>query len=137
MAMAATPVNSSPTPVSEAPKAIDPGAGCPKPSIVRAMATPTSTLTAATTTSAAAVGARRPTTLARTSSLRPLCSSARVCRPTRNMLIRATTTPPNPPHCQATSPPTLVTAYGGPTIAIRPGLPATVAAYSFRSAWVE
>ena len=44
-----------------------------------------------------------------------------------NMLISAATTAPNAPHCQAVSPPTLVTAYGGPTMAIRPGLPLTVA----------
>ena len=76
--------------------------------------------------SAAVSGARRPITLARTSSLRPLCSSPRVWRPTMNMLIRAATTAPNAPHCHATSPPTLVTAYGGPTMAISPGFAATV-----------
>ena len=136
IATAATPVKNRPTPVSDAPNANEPAAGSPKASIVSATAIPTSRFTAATTPSAAAVGARRPTGAARTSSLRPLCSSARVCRPSSSMLISATTTAPKPPHCHATSPPTLVTAWGGPTIAIRPGLPATVAAYSFRSAWV-
>ena len=42
---------------------------------------------AARSTSAAVIGACRPTAAARSSSSRPLSSSARVCRPTRNMLI--------------------------------------------------
>ena len=56
----------------------------------------------------AAIGARRPSTLARSSSLRPLCSSPRVWRPTMNMLISAAQIAPIPPHCHAVSPPTLI-----------------------------
>jgi len=128
MATSATPANSSPAPPSDAPSAIAPAAGWPSPISASATAAATSALTAVTTTSVAAVGALRPTTLARISSLRPVCSSARVCRPTMNMLIKAATTAPIAPHCQAVSPPTVVTRYAGPTIAIRPGLPVTVAA---------
>ena len=89
---------------------------------------PSSSCTAVTTTSATAIGAKRPTGAAPTSSLRPLCSSWRVWRPTKNMLISATNAAPKPPICHATSPPTFSRLYGGPTIAIRPGLPSTVAA---------
>ena len=112
---------------SEAPSAIEPATGVSAATITSAVAAPISSCASAATTSAAVSGAARPTTLARTSSLRPLCSSPRVCRPTMNMLISAATTAPKAPHCHATSPPTLVTASGGPTIAIRPGLLATVA----------
>ena len=97
------------------------------PIITSAVTAPISSWAATATVRAAASGAWRPTTLARTSSLRPLCSSPRVCRPMMNMLMSAATTAPNAPHCHAVSPPTLVTAYGGPTIAISPGLPFTVA----------
>ena len=100
------------------------------------MSAPSSSWAAVTTTSAAAIGAKRPTGAARTSSLRPVCSSARVWRPTKNMLMSATNAAPKPPICQATSPPTVVRLYGGPTIAIRPGLPSTVARRSARAACV-
>ena len=126
-ATAATPANSSPTAASEAPSAIDPAAGVSNETITSAVTAPISSWANAVTMSAATSGVARPTTPARTSSLRPLCSSPRVWRPMMNMLIRAATTAPKAPHCHATSPPTLVTAYGGPTIAIRPGLPSTVA----------
>jgi hypothetical protein len=126
-ATAATPAKNTPTPASEAPRAIEPAAGVSAATITRAVATPISTCANTVTASAAASGAARPTTLARTNSLRPLCSSPRVCRPTMNMLIKAATTAPKAPHCQAVSPPTLVTPYGGPTMAIRPGFPSTVA----------
>ncbi len=43
-------------------------------------------------TNAAVAGACRPTTPARTSSARPVSSSARVCRTTRKMLMIATAT---------------------------------------------
>ena len=78
--------------------------------MVSATAAPSSNCAAATTISAAVSGAERPTGAAPTSSLRPLCSSPRVWRPTKNMLISATKAAPKPPSCQATSPPTLVTA---------------------------
>ena len=57
-----------------------------------AISAPSTANAAAATTSTAVTGALRPTTVARNSSVRPVSSSARVCRPTRNMPMRATTT---------------------------------------------
>jgi hypothetical protein len=54
------------------------------------MSSASTALVAATTTSAATRWAWRPTTLARTSSARPVSSSARVCRTTASTLIRPT-----------------------------------------------
>jgi hypothetical protein len=110
IATTATPANSRPAPPSDAPRAIEPAAGWSSPIIVSATRAASSTFTTVTTTIVAAVGAYRPTTLARTSSLRPLCSSPRVWRPMMNMLASAAVMAPSPPHCQAVSPPTFVTA---------------------------
>ena len=126
-ATAATPANTSPTPASEAPSANEPAAGWSTPIITSAVSRPISSWTAPTTTSATATGAKRPTGAARTSSLRPVCSSWRVWRPKKNMLISPTKAAPKAPICQATSPPTSSRLYGLPIIAISPGLPSTVA----------
>ena len=126
-ATAATPANTSPTPASEAPSANDPSAGWSIAIIESATSSPSSNCTAVTTPSATAIVVKRPTGAAPTSSLRPVCSSCRVWRPTKNMLISATIAAPKPPICHAMSPPTVSRLYGGPTIAIRPGLPLTVA----------
>ena len=56
---------------------------------------------------------------ARTSSSRPLSSSARVCRPTRNMLISPATIAPKAVACQATWPPTVLSARAGPAMATK------------------
>ena len=76
--------------------------------MVSATSAPSRTCAPVTTMSAAVSGAKRPTGAAPISSLRPLCSSPRVWRPTKNMLISATNAAPKPPSCQATSPPTVV-----------------------------
>ena len=51
------------------------------------ISTPVTATAAVATSSAAVTGALRPTTVARNSSVRPSSSSARVCRPTRNIPI--------------------------------------------------
>jgi hypothetical protein len=109
IATAATPAKNRPTAASDAPSAIEPAAGVSAAIITTATAAAMSTCATAVTASAAVSGAARDTTPERTSSLRPLCSSPRVWRPTMNMLISAATTAPNAPHCHATSPPTVVT----------------------------
>ncbi len=58
----------------------------------RAMSAPSTANAAAATNSTAVTGALRPSTVARSSSVRPFSSSDRVCRPTRNMPMSATTT---------------------------------------------
>jgi hypothetical protein len=65
--------------------------------LARATAIPTSRLIPPTTIRAAVDCACRPTTVARTSSRRPLSSSARVFRVYMNMVIRATATMPHTP----------------------------------------
>ncbi len=83
--------------------------GRPAPIIASATSTPEQQLRGRRPrSSAAATGAKRPTGAAPISSLRPFCSSARVWRPTMNMLISATNAAPKPPICHATSPPTVV-----------------------------
>ena len=109
-ATAAMPANTSPTPASDAPSAHDPAAGWDSPSMESATSTPSRTCAALATISAAVTGAKRPTGAAPISSLRPSCSSARVWRPTMNMLISATNAAPKPPSCQATSPPTVLSS---------------------------
>ena len=128
IATAAMPANTTPTPVSDAPSASEPSAGWSSAIIANATTAPIRTCAPVATISAAASGTLRPTGAAPTSSLRPLCSSPRVWRPRKNMLISAANAAPNPPSCHATSPPTVVTSWGGPTIAISPGLLVTVAA---------
>ena len=80
---------------------------------------PMTTLATAATTSAATIGACRPTAAARTSSSRPDSSSALVCRPMMNMLIRPATTAPNAMACHATCPPTVLSARAGPVMAMK------------------
>ena len=84
----------------------------------------------------AVVVARRPIAPARSSSSRPLSSSARVCRPARNMLISPASTAPKAVACQATWPPTVLSARAGPAIAIRAGLEPIIVAARSNSAWV-
>ena len=103
---------------------------------LRATSAPSSKLIPATTMSAAVVTACRPTTAARTNSERPLSSSTRVCRPTRNILMRATMANPNAPTSQATLPPTVSSAYVGPFIATNAGLSPTMSAAEDNSSCV-
>ena len=73
-----------------APSSRDDDASLPKPISPSATNPPTATFAPSASSSAEVKGARRPTTLARTSSARPVCSSSRVCRDTSRMFINAT-----------------------------------------------
>jgi len=74
-----------------APTSSDPPAGSPVPAPAPNTSTPMRTSAASARDNAAATGARRPIRADRISSARPVSSSDRVCRPTRNMFIGATT----------------------------------------------
>lgn len=86
---------------------------------------------------AAVIGASLPTAAARRSSSRPLSSSARVCRPTRNMLIRPATMAPNAVACQVTCPPIVLSALAGPVNAMKATLSLISAAARSNSDWVR
>ncbi len=68
---------------------------------------------------AAVTDANRPTGAERTSSSRPLSSSARVCRPTRNIVISPISTAPKAEDCQNTWPPIVSSARAGPAMATK------------------
>ena len=87
-------------------------------------------------TSAAVMDACRLTGEARSSSSRPLSSSARVCRPTRNMLINPTSTAPKADACHTTWPPIVFSARAGPAMAMKAVLPSMLAAALSNSACV-
>ena len=70
--------NTAPIARNDAPKLTEPTAGSPRRMRQAAVATAMTTFMAVTRTSAAAVWACRPRTVARSSSVRPLSSSARV-----------------------------------------------------------
>ena len=72
----ATPLNTRPTATNESAEHHRTGTASPWPSRPRVTATPMTTFMPATTMRAAAVCASRPTTVARSSSMRPLSSSA-------------------------------------------------------------
>ena len=80
--------------------------------------------------------ANRPTGAARSSSSRPLSSSARVCRPTMNMLISPAQMAPKAAACQVTCPPVVFSARAGPVMAMRAAFPSIPAAALSNSAWV-
>jgi hypothetical protein len=86
---AVTQANNRPNPPIAAPKSTEPAAGRSWPSMHSAISPPSSVKAPAATMSAAVTGALRPSTVARNSSVRPVSSSARVWRPTRNMPISA------------------------------------------------
>ena len=86
---------------------------------------------------AAASGACRPTRAERISSARPVSSSARVCRPTRNMLINATTIATNARISKTTSPSIDCNSRVGPLIAITAVLPPIVPRSRARSSGVS
>ncbi len=85
---------------------------------------------------AAVIGANRSTGAARSSSSRPLSSSRRVCRPTRNMLIRAAATAPKALACHITWPPSVLSARAGPSMAMNAVFCAMLAAARSNSAWL-
>ena len=83
---------------------------------------PRATLASSAVSRAAVAGACRPTAEARTSSSRPLSSSARVCRPMMNMLISPTEIAPKAVACQVTCPPMVLSARAGPAMAMKAAL---------------
>ena len=87
--------------------------------------------------SAAVCGAQRPTAVERRSSSRPDSSSARVCRPTRNMLISPAQTAPNALACHVTWPPIVLSARGGPAIAMKAAFFSIIAAAASNSCWLS
>lgn len=86
---AVTPANAIPTRPIATPTSIEPAAAYPLAIPSAATTIAAAAFAIAATIRAAVRGACRPTTFARTTSARPLCSSARVCRATRRMFIRA------------------------------------------------
>jgi len=97
---------------------------------------PRRTLASIASSTEAVNDACRSTGAARRISSRLLSSSARVCRPTRNMLISPARTAPKAVACQATCPPTVSSARAGPAIAMKAELPVMLAAARSRSACV-
>ncbi len=132
----ATPVKTQPVAVSPRPRASESSTARGNEIRLPATSRPTSRLASTAVRTAAVVGACRSTAAARTSSSRPLSSSARVCRPTRNMLIRPTTIAPNAVDCQVTWPPMVLSARAGPAIAMNAALDSIDAAARSSSAWL-
>ena len=115
-------MNASPQAPTAAPSRNEPPAGSPVavpttpiPSAIAAQAT-------ADTITAASSGACRPTRAARTSSVRPASSSARVCRPTVNIAMSAATSMTDAEISKATAPATVSSPTGGPANAIAAAL---------------
>lgn len=134
---AVTAANTRPTAVTDAPKVTAPAAGRSMPMNPTARAAPTTTFMPPTTTSAASMGAWRPTAAARTSSSRPLSSSARVWRESMNRLMSPTSTSVNEPVSKATRPPKVSSPCTGPLKAMAAALPSTTVATRRRSSSVE
>ena len=88
-ATAVMPAKARPTSPTAAATTAVPLPGQPLARASAPTTTAAATLVTTATTSAAVSGACRPTTSARTSSERPLCSSNRVCRVTSMMFISA------------------------------------------------
>jgi hypothetical protein len=103
--MAATPANTRPLRPQTTTRATVPAAGKPMAMNASAVMTTSTTLTASTYSSAAAIQAYLPTTPALTSSARPVSSSWRVWRVTRNRLIRPMRKTHGVTSCQAVAPP--------------------------------
>jgi hypothetical protein len=107
-----------PTAAIAAPVSSEPPIGRPVPAAAADTSAPAARFAMPASSSAATSGARRPTRAERISSARPVSSSARVCRPTRNMLISATTMARNEKISNTTSPPIESSSRVGPLIAI-------------------
>jgi hypothetical protein len=116
------------------PNATDPAAASPVAIRPSAASTAMATLASPATTSAAVSGAYRPTTVAPTSSRRPVSSSVRVCRTTVSRLISATRMNSVTPIFHTVSAP-IDLANSGPLNATSDGLVSTPLTAS-RSAWV-
>jgi hypothetical protein len=92
--MVVTPVNARPVAAIPAANTSDPWTPKPAdPIIAAAIRRPPTRLVINATINVAVSGAERPTTSARISSARPVCSSSRVWRTTSRMLISAAITP--------------------------------------------
>jgi hypothetical protein len=94
-ATAATPVKVRPTVAHAMPNAHEPRAPRPEPMRLSEDSALATTTVPTDSRTAAVRGARRPTTPAPTSSVRPASSSVRVCRRTSTMARRATATAPS------------------------------------------
>ena len=103
--IAATPANTRPLRPQATTSATDPAAGRPMAMNASAVIATSTALTARTNSRPAASQAYLPTTPALTSSARPVSSSCRVCRVTRNMLIRPMRKTHGVTNCQAVAPP--------------------------------
>jgi hypothetical protein len=103
--IAATPANTRPPRMQPTTSAVDPAAGRPTATNDSAVMTASTALTAPTNSRPAASQAYLPTTPALTSSARPVSSSWRVCRVTRNRLIRPMRKTHGVTSCQAVAPP--------------------------------
>ena len=119
---AATPANTRPAAVNDAPSTIEPATGRSLSTRTTLTSNPTSRSAPPTTTRAAASEAWRPTGIARTSSSRPLSSSPRVSRTTSRRLMRPTKVRPTAPTWNATWPPIVSSATSGPLNASAAGL---------------
>ena len=86
--------NAVPVAAQAIPNAHDPAAGRPAAVIASAVRTPVASIAPKDTSRAAVSAARRPTTVAPTSSRRPFSSSARVCRTTSMIATTQTSAVP-------------------------------------------
>src|SRR3954451_20269230 len=123
-----TAANTTPSAVSDAPNSQAAEAGTSTAARTRAVPAPTTSDTSAATTIAAAPPEYRPTTVARSISLLPSSSSARVYRTTTSTPSSATPRTEVNETLLRTIPASVSTAIGGPDIATSAGDPATEAA---------
>jgi hypothetical protein len=94
-AMAATAAKTRPVSIQPSPKTQEPPAGSPEAMSDRAVRDPMAAIARVASTRAAASGARRPTTVAPSSSSRPASSSLRVWRTTSTMASTASIAVPS------------------------------------------
>ncbi len=135
-AIRAVPVKTQPHRVRPTPRAIESASSRGYDARLAATKMPTTRLASSASLSAAVIGASRPIAAARTSSSRPVSSSARVCRPMMNMLIKPTQIAPKAVDCQVTWPPMVSSARAGPAIAMNAALLSMLAAARSNSACV-
>ena len=132
----ATAANSTPAAASPIPSAHESAAARGTDTRLSATSTPVARLARTATRNAAAVVALRPIAAERSTSSRPVSSSVRVWRTTRNIDISPAVTAPNAVDCQATCPPTVLSARAGPAMAMNAALPSIAAAAASNSACV-
>ena len=107
-------MNTKPDNASAAPKASEPAAGRPAPTMLPDWIRPISTLAPPATRTADVSAAYRPTTADASSSARPVSSSARVWRVTVKTTISPVSRARNPHMRQEMNPPAVVRSNGGP-----------------------